>query len=896
MRINTNNNDETLSKSTVKIFDLFVLSAVLIISMLASVVVGVYYFEKDDVKYYFNSAYTFFNALMHEELQNETYLSQNNGLDTLYLDIPFDSVKSMMDKRKDALHMGILLSSDDDMVNGQASLNQETKFKIDLRLKGDWVDHLTTSKWSYRIHTKGDTQIFGMKKLSIMNPERRHFLYEWGYHQHLIMEDVLTTRYEFINVIENGENKGIYAIEESFNVELLESQEERQGIILRFDEDALWINRANFAEESMTMLADARAQPLFMTTNNEQAEIKVFQSTSIAANPVLQAQAETAIALLQGYINNELPAEQVFDTKKFGYFLAITDYWGANHATFWHNLRYYYNPVTSMIEPIGYDGDSSAYAVNQLAYIFSMETFFDDPALHRAYASALEHITQPEYMTNLRSLLQPGLDKYIPALQQEYGEETIGEPWYFLEYRSTLLRNQINPPFPVLGRYALYPSETEQGISFKIKNLMIFPVTLISYDIQLSDSVVTIEASETENKGDLLNKAGSPEITYVNELTKVYAPQAESYMSVSAELMTQIQTSEELSIFANVQITGLSRIYHVPLQTENRTPDLVSRPVALFEQAKDELSMHSFLTIQNDHTIVIKPGKWDVSGDLIIPQQYELVINPGTTLKFEENAIMLIGNRLLAKGLQNQPITLTAQNENWAGLVVLSAGQSSTIEYTSIENTASINREGWILTGGVTFYESPVSIKNTIFKDHIGEDALNLIHSDYVLDTVFIEGSASDALDTDFSDGVIKNCRFNQIGGDAVDVSGSIVSITDTTMILIADKAVSAGEQSKVSIKNLIIDTANIGIASKDLSVVEIETINLHDINYAGFAAYIKKSVYGPGTINATDVIHTNVENLAIVQNLSEVTLDGITMETNELDVGALYDLGILGN
>ena len=55
------------------------------------------------------------------------------------------------------------------------------KYKADIRLKGDWIDHLTGDKWSFRIKLKGDKTIQGMKKFSIHHPITRGFINEWIY-------------------------------------------------------------------------------------------------------------------------------------------------------------------------------------------------------------------------------------------------------------------------------------------------------------------------------------------------------------------------------------------------------------------------------------------------------------------------------------------------------------------------------------------------------------------------------------------------------------------------------------------------------------------------------------------------------------------------------------------
>ena len=43
-----------------------------------------------------------------------------------------------------------------------------------------------------------------------------------------------------MNLTFNGDKLGIYAIEEHFSKELLESQGRREGVIVRFNETALW--------------------------------------------------------------------------------------------------------------------------------------------------------------------------------------------------------------------------------------------------------------------------------------------------------------------------------------------------------------------------------------------------------------------------------------------------------------------------------------------------------------------------------------------------------------------------------------------------------------------------------------------------------------------------------
>ena len=51
-----------------------------------------------------------------------------------------------------------------------------------------------------------------MNKFSLHTPPKRHNLWEWVYHELLKEEGLPTIKYNFVNLILNGENLGVYAI------------------------------------------------------------------------------------------------------------------------------------------------------------------------------------------------------------------------------------------------------------------------------------------------------------------------------------------------------------------------------------------------------------------------------------------------------------------------------------------------------------------------------------------------------------------------------------------------------------------------------------------------------------------------------------------------------------
>ena len=140
-----------------------------------------------------------------DEVQSEAAAFINSDeLATIYIDMPFESYQQILDKRTEALEMNVLLTSDEDMVPAQVRYESGNSLDAKMRLKGDWTDHLEGDKWSYRIHMTGDGQVAGMRRFSIQDPSTRNYMNEWAFHQHLMNVGVLTTRYQFVNVVFNG--------------------------------------------------------------------------------------------------------------------------------------------------------------------------------------------------------------------------------------------------------------------------------------------------------------------------------------------------------------------------------------------------------------------------------------------------------------------------------------------------------------------------------------------------------------------------------------------------------------------------------------------------------------------------------------------------------------------
>ncbi|HUT20842.1 MAG TPA: hypothetical protein VM366_16930, partial [Anaerolineae bacterium] len=93
-------------------------------------------------------------------------LSDGNGLPMLLFDIGFEEYQAMARLRAEALQDGILLQGAEDWHRAQIRFQGET-IPVRVRLKGDWVDHLEEDKWSFRVETRNDRALMGMRSFSV---------------------------------------------------------------------------------------------------------------------------------------------------------------------------------------------------------------------------------------------------------------------------------------------------------------------------------------------------------------------------------------------------------------------------------------------------------------------------------------------------------------------------------------------------------------------------------------------------------------------------------------------------------------------------------------------------------------------------------------------------------
>ena len=188
------------------------------------------------------------------------------------------------------------------------------------------------------------------------------------------------------------------------------------------------------------------------------------------------------------------------------------------------------------------------------------------------------------------------------------------------------------------------------------------------------------------------------------------------------------------------------------------------------------------------------------------------------------------------------------------------------------------------LFGGINIIDSKVNAEQITFSNSESEDAFNLIDSSLTMNYLKFANIASDALDMDFSNFNINSIECKSIGNDCIDISFSKGNINYIYGNKIYDKTVSAGEESSLNIKKIMVDDSEIGIVVKDKSNIKIDFYKYSNLKVP-LASYIKKNEFGPPTLNIRNIEGENFSK-EFISNDSTVSIkDTIIIGSNNSKV-----------
>ena len=739
-------------------------------------------------------------------------------LEKINLEIKFNNTLILENIRNDAIKKGILPKSEENKKVNFNFIYNKKKYAGDIRLKGDRKVHfIEKEKSSYKIELDKENYIFGLSKFSLQKPRLRNYVHEWIFHQMAKDFNIIKIKYEFLELSINGEDKGLYVLEEGFGKELVERNKRRNGPIFGLNEE----------------LSDNSQNPVFEIYNKK-----------YWARDENRPLVEVASQKLRNFFDGKINLEDIFDTEKWAAYFAIVDMTSTYHGAFLKSVKLYYNPINGLFEPIPFDGHRTKpnFHKHNLNYddrllIDMVNTPINDESvdfkwLKRVFYNKNGELNNSFYNAYLKNLNEVSSNKYIEK--------------FFAENLNKI--KEINSH--IYSDYFLHDN---------IRNY-----TVGLYYFLLSDFF-----HQSKNIQEKLKIKKKIQITQKNNYEFLIKNYYKNYGALVVDKLICKKNGQNITIKIEKILNNFSDT--IIKMNSNQMKDLKCTHFNLIDKFKDNLillkidyvnSEYNYKNfkdieaniidqyfIKKDNQLLLLSDEIKIKQNLYIPKGFKVVIKPGQKIILTNNAFIVSNSPWTIGGKGKETIITGEKNNLGGGIIIGDNNEKSKIMNTKISYLKGYNVDldsEYLIMGSINFHQTNVEIDNVKFENIFSEDAINIVRSNFKINNSTYKNISSDAIDIDFSDGEIKLVSFKNIKNDAMDFSGSNVDIYDSYFENVNDKLISGGEGSNIRISKINAFNSKSGIISKDGSKVYSDDIFFDDVQIP-FAAYRKKKQYDHG-------------------------------------------------
>ncbi|MCB0586240.1 MAG: CotH kinase family protein, partial [Phaeodactylibacter sp.] len=666
------------------------------------------------------------------------------------------------------------------------------------------------AKWSFEVKVKGDDTFMGMKRFAMLLPSTRGYLTDWLGFQLMKERGLMGLRVDFVNVSINGKSTGIYYMEERFDKYLVENNRMREGIIFKID-----------------------------------GGLEAYRESKLMAAPKTRDQLLLIKRMYQQVMAGTLPPGKLFDLKKMAQVFVVCDLMHNKHPLAGQNLRYYFNPVTGLAEPIAreweelHSGDPAELSLflekplpatrhfrfERLPFI---RMIYDNLEFKQYYLQAAAEVSQPQF---LDQLLKRNEAKLNALMQKVY------RTWpYYDDPAQYLYRNQRymhSVLFPKKGQLTAYFNQRNgQVLSIFLQNQQYMPLQ-VNY-LAWKDSVrfypvepVALDSKAKVPKGEVL--AFNFRIPEGMEWDDAMAEELQAHYNL-------------LGLEPAVRSTAVQRWAADASFARNG-----------FGNEK-EANYRSFSFITEDaggQILTIPAGSWAISRDLVIPAGKRLEVAPGARIELSGQARIISYSPVFCEGTQESPILIHSPDGTGKGLVLIEAPQRSYFAHTSFDGLSGSEKASGEPIGALTFYRSPATISTCIFSNASqGECFLNAISSDVSIGESLFSNIAGNAIEGEYSTGSASNCSFVNIGRNGMALRGADLNISHIYMNDIKEACILATEESSLDVRWVELNNTPTAIACSDGSGITLADSQLRN-HQVGIRAFQEKPDFGPALVTA---------------------------------------------
>ncbi len=748
--------------------------------------------------------------------------------------------EKLAQKREEALERGLLFSSKDDLVPANIKIDGQS-YPCMLRLKGDLMDHLKGTKWSFRIILDDGAEWRGMNTFSIHNSQSRSHTAEWLMHNMFRDEGIIVPDYDFIKVKLNGESIGVYAYEHHFEDQLLERNKKKIGPILKHNDDAYW--------ENVTL--DLKKFPWIEASN-----IELFNKEALDKD-YFKAAYEDGYSFLNAFLEESATASEVFDTDIMARYYALMDLTHAWHAQSFTNIRFYVNPYTGKLEPIGFDcfgdylhivtkdWDAFGEGVNSKAskeamykrgnvyryLLFKSDDFF------KKYLQYLQEYTTHDYVKNIRAKYKIGLDNRITFIKSDPDYEKFEDNWDQMFMKSNFINQKIQPR-PNLSLKALRINDSKSNI--EIIGYHNFPLEVHGFgdEYKMTDTLAHPLLIEAFNV-----KLPPIKTTYTHHKDIDYL-----YYST----------------------LGLEEIHKTQLKKVNAPRVITKTP----KTTGIDYSQWPFITVRKK-TIAISPGNHLIDSPLIIPKDHTLEIAANANIKFQSNGCIISYGKINALGSRQEPIVFYSEGKQKKGGILISeAEQKSTFHHCKFLALAGIENRGIYSSAALGIYESEADLRHCTFHEIEARQAIDLHEAMLLVRRCQITSCQGKGIHSHYSSLSLIDFKMTNLGNHGIHMISGFLTGENIDVIESLQTGLSITDNARVHLQSLGVNNSYQGLYVNKHANVKIENLWLKELE-RGIEC---RGAEDPATQLSIGKIHKkNIRNLYLLKQGVTIEVDGKT-------------------
>ena len=807
----------------------------------------------------------------------------------LKINISFKNYQILQEERKNALKDGINESRKKVPIN--IVFNNEN-YKASARLKGVLTDHYGNNKqFSLMIKLKNGKSIDGMKEFSLTQHYSRQYPQNVIYSNLLSKLDVATPNFFTYKIDLNGDDWGLMLAEEQYSDAYFELRRKKYAPIIKFtNEDNSYIFRI-----LLKQLKNSKDINAIDYLNFKHGKIEnSFYNKKDFQNFYFENSISYINDLKYNLLVNKIPSSQyhnIFDMDKFSKIMILSILSGEYHPLGYRNIRFYFNPFNQKLEPIPTDwGELNIREIDNLK---QLEKELDHLINCRSSCNRQDYPLYEKIFKN---------DTFLQKFESNL------KKFKLILIDSNSLLNELckNQSKKCLQNFKL--TILEKNLQILINSINVKKLFKKSY-IKIKNFDEKIENETKEKYFDIVKNLiyvrafSNGELRIFNltpfdlEINKI------SFFKESCKSDCSLNVDKKLLLpKSNFQYSTI--VLNQNLINYETVQFDISHNQKLFKSSKFRIENQGYLAALNQeiydlenidikgNNFIIKEGITEINRPLIIPENFNLKILPGSKLIFQKGTYISInGGNIEAIGDKDKKIYFEpfSNNDGWNGIYVRNSQNLSKFQNVVFEHVNYYKNFKTHLTGAINFYKADVDFIDTEFINSYAEDFLNITHSNFKIINSRFSNCKSDAFDSDFSDGFVENSEFQKIKGDAVDFSGSNVLIKNSKFNLVDDKAISAGESSKIISLSNTFSESNIAIAGKDRSIVKAKDDIFFGSKLYDVVAFNKKSFFEKGGLIDIKNDKKNIDLKIKSDFLSEIILNDVKIKSEKLNLDEIY-------